>query len=1000
MLLSITAFSQVDIVENFDTTTDFGIPTGWTETGGFGVSAGTTCEATGKGITVTQYPDGVTQAIATLTTPNYTTVTNATELTVSFSVNTYTEGWGWPPAPAGPATPWGSVTMEYSLDSGATWITGVTVDDSNFTFTGSCYSVPATDLGVLTAGSNFQARFVVFADVNNWVLTTLIDNISIVQVASEVPNCDVTLLSPLNGADDVNPDATLTWQAATGLPTGYSVSIGTASGLSDILNAGTTSETSYSLDGLGLLFETEYFVNIVPFNGIGSATVDCTENSFTTRSTPDVGATCSMPLTIDLSAGVYTNSQNTVNFENNVNEGPCFGYNTNYIDGYDVFYEITPATDISINVYFNVTTGSYGGLHIFNGCPDSGTAECVDDINTGEEIQELVLSAGNSYFFVASSNGFDSTIAYNLTIVENDCINPEFTLTPIPVCSDGYYTIDVDITYLGLANSLTLTGGATPINITNTGIVNIGVFSNGSTTELTLTNNDNSDCYTVAETYYFCPPANDDCGNSIELTVNTDENCTTIYSGTNAGATENAANPINCEAGFANTNDVWYEFVATNETIILEYSNIVGVIGVEDDYNTKQSTELLSGNCGTFTSLGCFRSDYVLFSNLTVGDTYYIRNSSRSSGELAHTYDMCLRLPTTPPANDECTGAIEITVSTDETCNNVITGNTLGATTSTDNSCNDQYTEGWGDVWYSFTSGDAGAYQLNYTRITEYFEPGLYLNVYSGTCGALAPVDDNCTNNGSSPQVIFMDASETVYIMVRTSNTAPSVDFELCIYQLPDPVANNDCSNSIVILESEDATGNNMVTGTFENAYPSSENVCNSSNTIWYNFTPTNSGVYNFITEQTTDSPRLAIYNSDNCSELVYDDLLAGTGCYNGTEIAPELEAGQTYLIQVSNYYKTGEFNLTIYPSETIGVESYNFESFKYYPNPVINTLTVESKDNISNVSIYNIIGQQVKLVTPNNLKTTINMDELNNGVYFVTVTINGSQKTIKVIKR
>jgi hypothetical protein len=94
------------------------------------------------------------------------------------------------------------------------------------------------------------------------------------------------------------------------------------------------------------------------------------------------------------------------------------------------------------------------------------------------------------------------------------------------------------------------------------------------------------------------------------------------------------------------------------------------------------------------------------------------------------------------------------------------------------------------------------------------------------------------------------------------------------------------------------------------------------------------------------------------------------------------------------------EYEFFVYPDPTLSVESNSFETFKYYPNPVVNTLTVEAKDSISSISIYNILGQQVQLMAPNNSIATVNMDDLKGGVYFVTVTINNSQKTIKVIKK
>ncbi|MBP93308.1 MAG: hypothetical protein CMC55_04225, partial [Flavobacteriaceae bacterium] len=91
---------------------------------------------------------------------------------------------------------------------------------------------------------------------------------------------------------------------------------------------------------------------------------------------------------------------------------------------------------------------------------------------------------------------------------------------------------------------------------------------------------------------------------------------------------------------------------------------------------------------------------------------------------------------------------------------------------------------------------------------------------------------------------------------------------------------------------------------------------------------------------------------------------------------------------------------LFAYPDPSLSVDTNTFETFKYYPNPVVNTLTIESGNTISNVRIYNIVGQQVQVTAPNNLKTTVNMNALEDGVYFVTVTINNAQKTFKVIKK
>lgn len=1000
MLLSITAFSQVEIVENFDTAAAYTLPADWTETGFFVPRPENQCGGTGQSAITTLEFAGA----STLTTPNYTVITNDTDLTISFSANVFDQNgtggpWGGPITYESPSTDWGSLVLEYTLDGGENWILAYTLDDSNYTYvdTETCFTIPTTSMGALTAGSDFQARFTATAvNIGYTFLVFTVDNISITQVATEIPNCDAVLLTPVDGETAAAIDTTLSWQAATGLPTGYTLSVGTTSGGTDIVNAVAATGTTYSLDGL-LAYETEYFVNIVPNNSFGAATVGCTEQSFTTRVTPIDGATCSKPLVIDLDvANPYVSLQNTVDFENNLSVGPCGGFSGAYINGNDVYYEITPTTDVSIDLDLLVTSGSNPGIHIMNDCPDVAT-ECIAFIGANQPqlaLTDVVLSAGNTYFIIISSAGNNSTIDYTLIISKNDCIHPEFTYAIVEDCDNDQYFVDVDVTYLGLASSLALTDYTG--NISSTGIVQVGPYASGTTFDLTLTNNDNGDCYFEETVYYFCSPANDDCGGSSALTINTDENCTVVYSGTNAGATENAANPIFCEAGFSNTNDVWYTFVATSATVILEYSNIVTVIGEETDFNTAQATELLSGNCGTFTSLQCSRFDYMVFNDLTIGDTYYIRNSSRSN-DVAHTYDMCLRQPTTPPANDECTGAIALTLSTEDICDD-LSFTTEGATPSLDNSCSDDYA----DVWFEFTAAEAGIYQFTFSREEDSFIPSANFMVYSGECGALVEKSANCYGNEYNSQPFAMESGETFYIMVRAAQTAPSLEFDLCVFQLPDAVENNECSDAITILESDDETGNNMVSGDFANAYPSSENTCNTgTNAMWYSFTPTYTGLYNINFVRTLGFPSYSVYNTDDCSATASDNLVSGTYCTNNTfPIDPEFVAGNTYLIAVYSYDSEATFELLIYPDATLSVGSTSIDSFKYYPNPIVNTLTIEATSTISNVSVFNIVGQKVQIANPNSLEATINMEELISGVYFVTITANGSQNTIKVVKK
>jgi hypothetical protein len=246
-----------------------------------------------------------------------------------------------------------------------------------------------------------------------------------------------------------------------------------------------------------------------------------------------------------------------------------------------------------------------------------------------------------------------------------------------------------------------------------------------------------------------------------------------------------------------------------------------------------------------------------------------------------------------------------------------------------------------------------------------------------------------------------MSNGETYYIMVRSSDSGPGVDFNLCVVQLPPAASNNDCSSPIVLTESTDASGNNAISGDFANVYPSPEACDIGANTLWYSFTPNSTGLYNFNLTQNDFSVNYSVFNTDDCSLTEFNFVLNSFCYYGGGVLSTELVAGNTYLISVYAFSSNlNPFNLLVYPDASLSAESTDFESFNYYPNPVISTFTVSAKNVITNISVYNLIGQEVKMITPNTTEAIINMEEFDNGVYFVSLTVNDSQKTIKVIKK
>ncbi|MDG5491714.1 GEVED domain-containing protein [Psychroserpens sp. SPM9] len=95
---------------------------------------------------------------------------------------------------------------------------------------------------------------------------------------------------------------------------------------------------------------------------------------------------------------------------------------------------------------------------------------------------------------------------------------------------------------------------------------------------------------------------------------------------------------------------------------------------------------------------------------------------------------------------------------------------------------------------------------------------------------------------------------------------------------------------------------------------------------------------------------------------------------------------------EVEDYKLTVDNSLSVNDFETLG--------FTYFPNPVKNTLTLNAQNAIDNLTVVNMLGQQVLVMAPNSMDSVIDMSQLQTGTYFVKVTINNATNTIRIIKQ
>lgn len=263
---------------------------------------------------------------------------------------------------------------------------------------------------------------------------------------------------------------------------------------------------------------------------------------------------------------------------------------------------------------------------------------------------------------------------------------------------------------------------------------------------------------------------NDLCASGITLTSSTTCSPTSGNMNGSSMTAITVATP-DCSNGLA-TYDVWYRFVAqtTNPTITL--SNL-GASFASDAH-----LQLLTNSCTTPTALFCGTTS-INANYLTPGTTYYIRvygTGAIPSSGTGNEFDICVTDPvSTPPSNDECTNAVNLSVAFN--CSNV-PGNMAGATPSSvalGGSCAGPLVY---DVWYKFTAVNANA-TVNLSSLGTNFS-GARIEMFSGNCGALTSIF--C---GTSPLAATgLTAGNTYYIRVY-SNTAPipngNARFNICL---------------------------------------------------------------------------------------------------------------------------------------------------------------------------------------------------------------------------
>ncbi|WP_026978869.1 DUF7619 domain-containing protein [Flavobacterium tegetincola] len=132
------------------------------------------------------------------------------------------------------------------------------------------------------------------------------------------------------------------------------------------------------------------------------------------------------------------------------------------------------------------------------------------------------------------------------------------------------------------------------------------------------------------------PGTNDECVNAIPLTVNYLSECLYVTPGNLIGATASIGLPAACTG--SEDDDVWFSFIATSNTNIINLLNIEGT-------TSNLNHAVFSGTCENLTQFYCAPANTLSSTdfNFVVGQTYYVRIWSNGSSSEVVTFDVCVK---------------------------------------------------------------------------------------------------------------------------------------------------------------------------------------------------------------------------------------------------------------------------------------------------------------------------------------------------------------------
>ena len=159
---------------------------------------------------------------------------------------------------------------------------------------------------------------------------------------------------------------------------------------------------------------------------------------------------------------------------------------------------------------------------------------------------------------------------------------------------------------------------------------------------------------------------------------------------------------------------------------------------------------------------------------------------------------------------------------------------------------------------------------------------------------------------------------------------------------------------------------------------------------------PTGSTTQFFDFKNPVSVSNLAINGTNFKWYSTFSDAMSKT---NNLQFSTPLTPGSTYYATQTVNGCVSIIPLAITVTNTLEIDEFKLENAAFYPNPFTHFITLKYPEIITSLELYNSIGQSVLKTNINDKETTLSVDKLPSGIYFIELRIKNYTGIIKAIK-